>query len=86
MTDEKMENRKQGLPGDGEIMIEVINVTKKFGSHKALDQVHMKVPKGAIYGLVGPGNPRSYAILRARTARMRARSGSKGRSYMKTPR
>ncbi len=75
MTDEKMENRKQGLPGNGEIMIEVINVTKKFGSHKALDQVHMKVPKGAIYGLVGPNGAGKSTIIRHITGAYRQDAG-----------
>ena len=35
-------------------MIELKNVTKTFGSFKALDDLTMTVPQGAVYGLVGP--------------------------------
>lgn len=57
MTKDRIENMEQS-------MIEVINVTKKFGSHKALDQVNMHVPKGAIYGLVGPNGAGKSTIIR----------------------
>jgi ABC-2 type transport system ATP-binding protein len=39
------------------------NVTKTFGTFKALDDLNMTVPQGAIYGLVGPnGAGKSTAI------------------------
>jgi ABC-2 type transport system ATP-binding protein len=44
-------------------MLELKNVTKTFGSFKALDNLCMNVPKGAVYGLVGPnGAGKSTAI------------------------
>ncbi|MBR3978147.1 MAG: ABC transporter ATP-binding protein [Oscillospiraceae bacterium] len=44
-------------------MLEVCNLTKTFGSFKALDDLSMTVPKGAVYGLVGPnGAGKSTAI------------------------
>ena len=44
-------------------MLEMKNVTKTFGSFKALDDLSMAVPKGAVYGLVGPnGAGKSTAI------------------------
>ena len=44
-------------------MLELQNVTKSFGSVKALDDLTMTVPKGAVYGLVGPnGAGKSTAI------------------------
>ena len=35
-------------------MLELKNVTKTFGTFKALDGLNLTVPKGAVYGLVGP--------------------------------
>ena len=35
-------------------MLNLNNVTKTFGSFKALDNLSLSVPKGAVYGLVGP--------------------------------
>ena len=44
-------------------MVEVINVTKRFDAFTALDQVHMHVKKGAIYGLVGPNGAGKSTLL-----------------------
>ena len=44
-------------------MLDLQNVTKTFGSVKALDNLTMNIPKGAVYGLVGPnGAGKSTAI------------------------
>ena len=44
-------------------MLEIQNLTKTFGTFKALDDLSMTVPKGAVYGLVGPnGAGKSTAI------------------------
>jgi len=44
-------------------MLQVKNVTKSFGSFKALENLTMTVPKGTVYGLVGPnGAGKSTAI------------------------
>ena len=44
-------------------MLEMQHVTKTFGDFKALDDLSMTVPQGAIYGLVGPnGAGKSTAI------------------------
>ena len=47
-------------------MLELKNITKTFGSFKALDDLTMTVPKGSVYGLVGPnGAGKSTAIRHA---------------------
>ena len=47
-------------------MLEFQNITKTFGSFKALDDLTMTVPKGSVYGLVGPnGAGKSTAIRHA---------------------
>ena len=44
-------------------MLDLQNITKTFGTFKALDDLSMHVPKGAVYGLVGPnGAGKSTAI------------------------
>ena len=45
-------------------MIEVKNVTKTFDGHKALDDLTMIVPTGAVYGLVGPNGSGKSTIIR----------------------
>jgi len=47
-------------------LLELKNITKTFGSFKALDDLTMTVPKGSVYGLVGPnGAGKSTAIRHA---------------------
>ena len=44
-------------------MLELKNVTKKFGNFTALDDLTMTIPQGTVYGLVGPnGAGKSTAI------------------------
>lgn len=56
-------------------MIEVINITKRFDSFTALDQVDMHVEKGAIYGLVGPNGAGKSTIIRHITGAYRQDEG-----------
>ncbi|MDE7312573.1 MAG: ABC transporter ATP-binding protein [Eubacterium sp.] len=56
-------------------MIEVINVTKRFDTFTALDQVNMHVKKGAIYGLVGPNGAGKSTIIRHITGAYRQDAG-----------
>ncbi len=48
-------------------MLQVKNVTKCFGSFKALDDLSMSVPKGTVYGLVGPNGAGKSTIIRLLT-------------------
>ena len=48
-------------------MLQVKNVTKKFGEFKALDNLTMTVPKGPVYGLVGPNGAGKSTIIRLLT-------------------
>ena len=45
-------------------MIEVRNVSKNFDGFKALNQLSINVPTGAIYGLVGPNGAGKSTIIR----------------------
>ena len=45
-------------------MLELKNVTKTFGSFKALDDLTMTVPKGTVYGLVGPNGAGKSTVIR----------------------
>ena len=46
-------------------MIEVKNVTKKFDSFLALDDLSLNVEKGSVYGLVGPNGSGKTTIMKA---------------------
>ena len=57
-------------------MLELKNVTKTFGSFKALDDLTMTVPKGAVYGLVGPNGAGKSTAIRHITGIYSPDSGS----------
>ena len=57
-------------------MLELKNVTKTFGSLKALDDLTMTVPKGAVYGLVGPNGAGKSTAIRHVLGVYRPDSGS----------
>ena len=57
-------------------MLELKNVTKSFGSVKALEDLTMTVPKGAVYGLVGPNGAGKSTAIRLALGVYRPDSGS----------
>ena len=57
-------------------MLELKNLTKTFGSFKALDGLTLTVPKGAVYGLVGPNGAGKSTAIRHMTGIYRPDSGS----------
>lgn len=56
-------------------MIEVRNVMKEFDSFRALDDMSMTVPTGAVYGLVGPNGAGKSTIIRHLTGIYRQDEG-----------
>ena len=57
-------------------MLELKNVTKTFGDFKALDNLTMTIPQGAVYGLVGPNGAGKSTAIRHITGIYRPDSGS----------
>ena len=57
-------------------MLKLDNVTKTFGSFKALDNLSLSVPKGAVYGLVGPNGAGKSTVIRHLTGIYRPDSGT----------
>ena len=56
-------------------MLELKNITKTFGTFKALDDLTMTVPQGAVYGLVGPNGAGKSTAIRHMTGVYRPDSG-----------
>ena len=44
--------------------LQINNITKLYGKHKALDQVSMSVPEGSIFGLLGPNGAGKTSLIR----------------------
>ena len=57
-------------------MLEMKNVTKTFGSFKALEDLTMTVPKGGVYGLVGPNGAGKSTAIRLLTGIYRPEKGT----------
>ena len=57
-------------------MLELQNITKTFGTFRALDALSMTVPKGSVYGLVGPNGAGKSTAIRVLTGVYRPDSGS----------
>ncbi|NLE60978.1 MAG: ATP-binding cassette domain-containing protein, partial [Planctomycetes bacterium] len=57
-------------------MIEVKNLTKYYGSHKAVDNISFNVEEGEIVGFLGPNGAGKSTTLRILTCFMPATSGS----------
>ena len=56
-------------------MIDAIDVTKRFGSFTALDNMCIHVPDGAVYGLVGPNGAGKSTLIRHLTGAYRQDAG-----------
>ena len=56
-------------------MLELKNVTKTFGNFKALDDLTMTIPQGAVYGLVGPNGAGKSTAIRHMTGIYRPDKG-----------
>ena len=57
-------------------MLKLDNVTKTFGTFKALDCLSLSVPKGAVYGLVGPNGAGKSTVIRHLTGIYQPDSGA----------
>ena len=69
-------------------MIEVKNVVKTFDGFRALDDLTMTVPHGAVYGLVGPNGAGKSTTLNTIAGLLRSKTGSiefMGQSLAKVP-
>ena len=57
-------------------MLDMVNVTKKFGDFTALNHLSMHIPKGAVYGLVGPNGAGKSTAIRLLTGVYRPDEGN----------
>lgn len=69
-------------------MIEVGNLTKKYGSHVAVDNLSFRVERGMIYGFLGPNGAGKSTTMNMMTGYIAATSGTvkiNGYDILKNP-
>ena len=57
-------------------MLKLTEVTKTFGTKKALDRISMALPRGCVYGLVGPNGAGKTTAIRCALGVYRPDSGT----------
>src|SRR5271170_1164971 len=57
-------------------MIEVVDLTKSFGGMPVLRGVNLAVPKGCLYGLIGPGASGKSVLLKMLTGLLHPDAGN----------
>ena len=69
-------------------MIEVNHLVKRYGNHKAVDDLSFKVEKGQIYGFLGPNGAGKSTTMNIMTGYIGATSGEvliNGHDILKEP-
>jgi len=56
-------------------MIKTVDLTKLYGTFKALDQINIHVKKGSVYGMVGPNGAGKTTLLKIMTGVFRQNQG-----------
>src|SRR5207248_5690167 len=51
-------------PGSAMTAVEIDHVTKTFGQHTAVDDLSLAVPRGSVYGFIGPNGSGKTTTLR----------------------
>jgi ABC-2 type transport system ATP-binding protein len=65
-----------GAATASEFVIEVRGLTRRFGAKRALDGVSLAVPRGKVFGLVGPNGSGKTTLLKHVLGLLRAQTGS----------
>src|SRR5207342_1947045 len=58
------------------VIVELDNVTRRFGQKVALDDITFRVPAGAVVGLVGENGAGKTTLIKHILGRLKAQSGS----------
>lgn len=62
------------VPDD--IVIELCGVTRTFGEKRALDNISLRVPRGVVFGLVGPNGAGETTLIRHVLGLLKAQAGT----------
>ena len=59
-----------------EIVVDVHGISRTFGNKKALDNVHLRVPRGSVFGIVGENGAGKTTLLRHIMGNLKPQSGT----------
>src|SRR5215469_5448513 len=65
-----------GVPGREAVVIEIRNLSRRFGSNDALSEVNLTIPRGIVFGLVGTNGAGNTTLIRHVMGLLRAQQGS----------
>src|SRR6266581_1858152 len=57
-------------------VVQIANLTRRFGSKRALDDVSLSVPRGVVFGLVGVNGAGKTTLIKHILGLLKAASGS----------
>jgi ABC-2 type transport system ATP-binding protein len=66
----------ESSPTAATTVIEIADLTRRFGSKVALDQVRLSVPRGSVFGLVGPNGAGKTTLIKHVLGLLQAVSGT----------
>ena len=44
--------------------LDIVNLSKQYGDHKALDNLNLTIPEGSMFGLLGPNGAGKTTLIR----------------------
>ena len=71
-----MHNLHERASGSGETVVAVSHLTRSFGAKKALNDVSLGVPRGAVFGLVGENGAGKSTLIKHLLGLWRAETGT----------
>lgn len=74
--DSALAQRLPAVSGNHDIVVQAVNLTKRFGSFSAADQINFSVRRGEIFGLLGPNGAGKSTTFRMMCGLLKPTSGT----------
>lgn len=69
-------NPRANFDGDQALAVRTVGLTRRFGKHVAVNEVSLEVPRGAVYGFLGPNGSGKTTTIRMLLGLMAPHAGS----------
>ena len=79
------EQSKKYITEVRQIMLEIKNITKKFGDNTALENLSFTIPEGSVFGLIGSNGSGKSTLLRIISGVIYPDGGTAGGRYRGIP-